>query len=101
MKNQTIGSTAQLASPSKCLKFSNEHYPTNSTQKSKRPLGNWQKDSRDKRSAVLQPLMYINEVYQKWDTVESDQTFVLYADFKKIFDEVVHNKLTEAFVQLR
>ena len=32
---------------------------------------------RDKRSAVLQLLMYLNEIYQNCDKAESDQMFVL------------------------
>ena len=50
---------------------------------------------RQKRSAVLQLLIYLQEVYAKADDAKTNELFVLYVDFKKAFDKVAHTNLVE------
>ena len=50
---------------------------------------------RQKRSAVLQLLIYLQEVYAKADDAKTNELFALYVDFKKAFDKVAHTNLVE------
>ena len=63
--------------------------------KIERQFDNRQFGFRDKRSGVLQLLLYLHKVNENCLIAESDQLFVLYFDFKKPFDKVAQKKLID------
>ena len=57
---------------------------------------------RPQRSAIIQVLCFLEQLYKEVDSIAHDELFVFYLDFQKAFDTVPHHsvvaKLSESGV---